>query len=138
MKKSGFTLIELLAVITLLAMIALIATPQVTKMITESKRDSFRSSAEGLMESAEQAYTEMQYEKKITEVVEFNLTNGKNIERLEVKGVGASQGYININPSGFIEIAIYNEKYCAVKKYEDKKVKVFNLNNKDCTVDRME
>jgi prepilin-type N-terminal cleavage/methylation domain-containing protein len=37
MKKKGFTLVELLAVIVILAVIALIATPSVLKMIEQSR-----------------------------------------------------------------------------------------------------
>ena len=38
MNKKGFTLIELLAVIVILAIIALIATPIVLNLISESKK----------------------------------------------------------------------------------------------------
>jgi len=42
MKKKGFTLIELLAVIVILAIIALIATPIILGVIDKAKRGAFK------------------------------------------------------------------------------------------------
>ena len=44
MKKRGFTLIELLAVIVVLAIIALIATPLVLNTIEDARKGSAKSS----------------------------------------------------------------------------------------------
>ena len=43
--KKGFTLIELLAVIVILAIIALIATPIIMGIINDSKKESIKNSA---------------------------------------------------------------------------------------------
>lgn len=53
MKKNnkGFTLIELLAVIVILAIIALIATPIVLNMISNARKSAARSSALGYVDS---------------------------------------------------------------------------------------
>ncbi len=53
MKKQGFTLIELLAVIVILAVIALIATPIILNVIEESKKGSAEQSANGYKEAIE-------------------------------------------------------------------------------------
>ena len=45
--KKGFTLIELLAVIVILAIIALIATPLILNVIDDSKKGAFKSTAYG-------------------------------------------------------------------------------------------
>ena len=43
--KKGFTLIELLAVIVILAILLAVAIPQVTKYITNSRKDSYVTTA---------------------------------------------------------------------------------------------
>ena len=53
MKKQGFTLIELLAVIVILAVIALIATPIILNVIEESRKGSAEQSANGYKEAIE-------------------------------------------------------------------------------------
>ena len=77
--KKGFTLIELLAVIVILAIIALIATPIVLSIIDDSKESSTIRSAEGYLRAVEyeiaQAYVTPN---RITEGV-FNVLSGGNI-----------------------------------------------------------
>ena len=51
--KKGFTLIELLAVIVILAIIALIATPIILNMITKARKNAARSSALGYIDAIE-------------------------------------------------------------------------------------
>ena len=53
--KNGFTLVELLAVIVILAVIALIATPQVLGMIESARKGSAESSALSYVDSVEKA-----------------------------------------------------------------------------------
>ena len=55
-KNEGFTLIELLAVIVILAIIALIATPIVLGIINDSKESSNRVSASYIVNAVEQSY----------------------------------------------------------------------------------
>ena len=57
MKSKGFTLIELLAVIVILAIIALIATPIVLGIIEESKEKTQRISAQYMIDTVEKAYS---------------------------------------------------------------------------------
>ena len=56
--QKGFTLIELLAVIVILAVIALIATPIVLNIITKAKKSAAADSVYGAMQSVKLAYTE--------------------------------------------------------------------------------
>ena len=57
MKSKGFTLIELLAVIVILAIIALIATPIVLGIIEESRVNTQRVSAQYMIDTVEKAYS---------------------------------------------------------------------------------
>ena len=52
-KKNAFTLIELLAVIVILAVILVIAIPRILDVIETSKKDSFKSTAQLIADSAE-------------------------------------------------------------------------------------
>ena len=51
--KKGFTLIELLAVIVILAIIALIATPIILNMINDARKSAAKSSSLGFIDSIE-------------------------------------------------------------------------------------
>ena len=55
MRVQGFTLIELLAVIVILAIIALIATPIVLSIIKDSRESANLRSAEMYIDAVEQA-----------------------------------------------------------------------------------
>jgi len=54
--RKGFTLVELLAVIVVLGIILLIAVPQISKTIDESKKGIFASSAKTIAANAENMY----------------------------------------------------------------------------------
>ncbi len=56
-KRQGFTLIELLAVIVILAVIALIASPIILGIIQNSRESSMARSVEGYADGVEQAIT---------------------------------------------------------------------------------
>ena len=65
MKKKGFTLVELLAVIVILAVIALIATPTILGVIEKSRKGAANSSALGYIDALEKqiAINEMDTDK---------------------------------------------------------------------------
>lgn len=54
----GFTLVELLAVIVILAIIALIATPMILNVIDEAKKGAAQSSAYGYIDAVEKSLLE--------------------------------------------------------------------------------
>ena len=74
--KSGFTLIELLAVIVILAIIALIATPIILNIIDSSKEESIERSKELYLEAAKEA------------IVRKNLTSELNPNNCTVQSDG--------------------------------------------------
>lgn len=52
LRRKGFTLIELLAVIVILAIIMVVATPKILKVIEEAKKNSFEATARALVKAA--------------------------------------------------------------------------------------
>lgn len=61
MRNKGFTLIELLAVIVILAIIALIATPIILGIINDARKSAKERSAELVYTGVEYAYTTAMY-----------------------------------------------------------------------------
>ena len=108
--KKGFTLVELLAVIVILAVIALIATPQVLGMIEQAKESSAVDSAYGYIEALEKQNAMAVFDNKYKLYEEGNY----NIEEVEItlKGVKPTSGTLKINnKTQVIEAEICIEGY---------------------------
>ena len=120
-KKKGFTLIELLAVIVILAIIALIATPLVLGVIEKSKKGAFSDTAYGIISAAEYYYVNNATEEEQGKEISINVQD----QKLQYKGTKPN-GNVMINPEGKIKLSISNSKWCAVKEYEENEVKLLN------------
>ena len=94
MKNKGFTLIELLAVIVILAIIALIATPIVINMIGSAKDSSDERSAELYVDAVEQA------------VARKNLTEKFSPSTCDVQ----SDGNLKCDGDTLLEVQVENTK----------------------------
>lgn len=66
MNNKGFTLFELLAVITILAVIALITTPIITGVIEDSRKNTFTRSVEEMRNVIDMDYNEYARSGKVT------------------------------------------------------------------------
>ena len=91
--KNAFTLIELLAVIVILAVILVIAIPRILDVIETSKKDSIKSSARMIINSAEKKiYNSLDYEPvhidSINEITGLSISDCLvNLLSLEFKGL---------------------------------------------------
>jgi len=110
--KKGFTLIELLAVIIVLAIIALIATPIVLDVIKDSKDSAARSSAHGVLHSANYYYAE-EYMKNNGSFREYecSFNNGEGCDLLFISGDKPTTGSLSINKDGNVNGKIEFDDY---------------------------
>lgn len=56
LNKKGFTLVELLAVIAILAILMLLVTPNILRLFTEGKKNSFATQVQSVWKAAETKY----------------------------------------------------------------------------------
>ena len=84
MNKKGFTLIELLAVIVILAIIALIATPIIMGIIDDAKKNSARNSAYGYLDSIDKTIVSSSFNAQTIQTLDGNykiVSNGTAIQK---------------------------------------------------------
>ncbi len=139
MKKKGFTLIELLAVIVILAIIALIATPLIINIIDEAKKGAFKNSAYGIIKAGELQYAQDILSGSTGDVI-YTYSNGiesSSIDGkvLEYKGQKPKSGRVIINNDGQVAIAIHNGKYCVEKGYNDSGVTISSKTDDECIIE---
>ena len=111
-KGKGFTLIELLAVIVILAIIALIATPIIVGVINDAKKNAFEDTAYGVAEAAKLYYAG-QFDNDSFNGKTFDFTG--NTDELKLSGKKPSSGTLQIDKNGNSFLAISDGTYCAVK-----------------------
>ncbi|MDD3392874.1 MAG: prepilin-type N-terminal cleavage/methylation domain-containing protein, partial [Bacilli bacterium] len=135
--KKGFTLIELLAVIVILAIIALIATPLIMNIINEAQIGAFEDSSYAIINAAEQGYAASLISDTASFLTEYSYTDGErtlvsgNVE-INYKGSNPSSGRMLINEDGNVAIAFYSKGYCITKSYAATKVTTSKTNEEDC------
>ena len=126
--KKGFTLIELLAVIVILAIIALIATPIILGIIKDAKENAFKSSIDGIVRTAlTESVLNIKGEDILYKYENDNWTSNKlNIDRQIPKYIE-----IKVNKEGKVSYAITDGVYCATKEYNSELniKKISNENN---------
>ena len=93
--KKGFTLIELLAVIVVLAIIALIATPIVMNTIKNAKKGAAERTADNYIKQVETAVAEAKLENKSVPNGTYDIDGNGNLT-----GAALPDGKLEINMSG--------------------------------------
>ncbi|MDD3453148.1 MAG: prepilin-type N-terminal cleavage/methylation domain-containing protein [Bacilli bacterium] len=101
--KKGFTLIELLAVIVILAIIALIATPMILGIITKAKRGAAEASAYNYIETVETktVFNEIQKNPSILKGT-YNVDELKDTYKVTIKGTYPTLGTVTISEKGTV------------------------------------
>ena len=127
--KNAFTLIELLAVIVILAIIALIATPIILGIVEDAKKDAFMRSVELLVSTTDIDIANKSFEENYT----YEITDG-NISDLEVsvKNIDGMNGTIIYNVEGKEMYAIHNGVYCVKKTNKMEKAEISDYVEGDC------
>lgn len=65
--KKGFTLIELIAVVVILSILAIIATPNIVNMIDRGKKEQYVADAKDFIAKATYMYKQEKYKEKFTD-----------------------------------------------------------------------
>ena len=116
--KKGFTLIELLAVIIILAVIALIATPIVLNVVDSARVEANRDSVYGLLDGAKLYYLEGQLDTNRLGIDgETNL-----IDKINVTGKRPSGGNVYIDNAGLIALSVVYDKVCYKKGFNENEI----------------
>ncbi len=132
MKQKGFTLIELLAVIVILAVIALIATPLIMGVITDAKKNAFRDSAYGILKAGEQYIGEVLLKDNNTYLGETIIL--PNHEKLNYKGEEPVYGELSFSNTGRIALMMHNDAFCALKEINQSEIKITDYKNGECVL----
>ena len=94
-KNKGFTLVELLAVIVILALIALIATPIILNVINDAKKQAAKDSAYGYMDAVEKYIVSSELEDESINDGTYSVEDLNNMG-VSVKGSTPDNGNIEI------------------------------------------
>lgn len=116
MKKNGFTLIELLAVIVVLAIIALIATPMVLNTIEETRKGAAKASALSYIESVELyiATNQLNNKESLKPGKEYNLTQTTIIDAVAYPALNEVVNLKGSKPTGQDDYIILDQNYLVV------------------------
>src|SRR5574344_929648 len=100
--NKAFTLIELLAVIVILAIIALIATPIILGVIENAKKGAAANSALGYIDAVEKEIVRKQINDIIMETGTIDINATDYYKHIVIKGNRPSKGFLNVSEKGVI------------------------------------
>lgn len=142
MKKDGFTLVELLAVVVILAVVALIATPIILNVINDAKKSSIKQSAIGYVDAVEKTIlekktnTDVDYDGKYT-IKKDQITKETETASLlpildliqlniNVKGVLPNNGNLEIKKTNVVSGKFYYDNYLVTLSNDKYKIQVLS------------
>ena len=142
MKSKGFTLIELLAVIVILAIIALIATPIVLNIISDSKESATLQSAEFYLGAVETAITKKMIDEPAFKPTSCDVQSDGNLKcdgkeeiiKVEVSGEVPTSGNITLKNGKTKDVQLVLSEKTIIKN-SDGKLIYGEANPKEKTLD---
>ena len=117
--KKGFTLIELLAVIIILAVIALIATPIVLNVVDNAKKQANKNSVYGLIDASKLYYAESMLDESKSSKVNGSINL---IDEIKISGDKPDSGSVYIDNTGNIALAVVYDKVCYKKNFSENEI----------------
>ena len=140
-KNKGFTLVELLAVIVILALIALIATPIILNVINDAKKQTAKDSAYGYMDAVEKYIVSSELEDESIKDGTYRVEELN--KKISVKGSTPDNGTIKIESKtvksydiGIDGYAVSNgevEKVSTTTQFKNGKIVYYNpVSRKKC------
>lgn len=99
--KKGFTLVELLAVIVILAVLALVAMPNVTRLMNDSRKNAFITEVENFVTYAQTSYTNSQISGTVPKGPDESLITGQKFNDVSYDYYCVS--YAKLVSGGFIQ-----------------------------------
>ena len=144
MNKKGFTLIELLAVIVILAIIALIATPIVLNIIKDSRESAGLRSAEMYLDAVEQSISVEKMKNTSFNPSSCNITKEGNLYcddyedkiDVEVKGEKPINGSITFESGKIKEVRLEYKNNKVIRK-DEKGILVYEGNTAKITYESL-
>ena len=121
MKEKGFTLVELLAVIVILAVISLIATPMILGVIEKANKSAAIESINGIMDAAEKYMIESMITGNETSRFDF-----PSDTKLSYKGKKPESGTLLVDEDGNMSITAKINGYCVRKRFMENSLYIIN------------
>ena len=110
-KNKGFTLVELLAVIVILALIALIATPIILNVINDAKKQAAKDSAYGYMDAVEKYIVSSELEDKSIKDGTYSVEElNKKIDEIKYESAKEKLGKLDMKIKNFL-LNMINDYY---------------------------
>ena len=119
--KNGFTLIDFLAIIGVLAIVGLVFTPTIFKIMQEQQKKEFIKTVEELVNTAKNSVVENGEIETNIEILDGKYTSVTNLKVKENLPIFAS---IKVNKEGAVAIAAQDTNWCITKTYDDDKLTI--------------